>query len=147
MLLQNRGGDLSVSEETNSGSVTVSRNLYIQGQDSIGEANEPFFEVTSEGTNENGGYDIVLTKLPEGTKIYRHDSITEKEPIRRLDRYEYVGKVDENGNPVNYVSVNIPEGENVVATIPILKVQNLKPAVSFVSGPENAADFWMLIIQ
>ena len=49
--------------------------------------------------------------------------------------------VDENGNPVNYVSVNIPEGENVVATIPILKVQNLKPAVSFVSGPENAADF------
>lgn len=31
--------------------------------------------------------------------------------------------VDENGNPVNYVSVNIPEGENVVATIPILKVQ------------------------
>lgn len=49
--------------------------------------------------------------------------------------------VDENGNPVNYVSVNIPEGENFVATIPILKVQNLKPAVSFVSGPENASDF------
>ena len=49
--------------------------------------------------------------------------------------------VDENGNAVNYVSVNIPEGENFVATIPILKVQNLQPAVSFVSGPENAASF------
>ncbi|MDE5669843.1 MAG: hypothetical protein K2I14_00025 [Eubacterium sp.] len=49
--------------------------------------------------------------------------------------------VDENGNPVNYVSINIPEGENFVANIPILKVQNLKPAVSFVSGPENASDF------
>lgn len=49
--------------------------------------------------------------------------------------------VDENGNPVNYVSVNIPEGENFVATIPILKVQNLKPSVSFVSGPENALSF------
>lgn len=49
--------------------------------------------------------------------------------------------VDENGNPVNYVRVNIPEGENFVATIPILKVQNLKPGVSFVSGPENASDF------
>lgn len=49
--------------------------------------------------------------------------------------------VDENGNAVNYVSITIPEGENFVATIPILKVQNLKPAVSFVSGPDNALSF------
>ncbi|MDE5995355.1 MAG: hypothetical protein K2G56_00370, partial [Eubacterium sp.] len=49
--------------------------------------------------------------------------------------------VDENGAAVNYVTVNLPEGENFVATIPILKVQNLSPAVSFVSGPENASSF------
>lgn len=49
--------------------------------------------------------------------------------------------VDENGNAVSYVTVDIPEGENFVATIPILKVQNLKPSVSFVSGPENASSF------
>ena len=49
--------------------------------------------------------------------------------------------VDENGNAVSYVSVTLPEGENFVATIPILKVQNLKPAVSFVSGPDNASSF------
>lgn len=49
--------------------------------------------------------------------------------------------VDENKNVVNYVTVDVPEGENFVATIPILKVQNLKPAVSFVSGPENALSF------
>lgn len=49
--------------------------------------------------------------------------------------------VDENGNAVSYVTVEIPEGENFAATIPILKVQNLKPAVSFVSGPDNAEDF------
>ncbi|MDE6110782.1 MAG: YbbR-like domain-containing protein, partial [Eubacterium sp.] len=49
--------------------------------------------------------------------------------------------VDENGAAVNYVTVNLPEGENFVATIPILKVQNLQPAVSFVSGPENALSF------
>lgn len=46
--------------------------------------------------------------------------------------------VDEQGNAVNYITVAVPEGENFAATIPILKVQNLKPVVSFVSGPENA---------
>lgn len=131
--ITNRGGDLSVSEETNSGSVTVSRNLYIQGQDSIGEANEPFFEVTSEGTNENGGYDIVLTKLPEGTKIYRHDSITEKGTYQAIDRYEYVGKVDENGNPVYKIAKT--------TGIPILKgdgtndiLMREEPGKYYVSG-------------
>ena len=49
--------------------------------------------------------------------------------------------VDENGKVVEYVKVSLPEGENFVATIPILKVQNLEPAVSFVSGPENALSF------
>lgn len=49
--------------------------------------------------------------------------------------------VDENGKVVEYITVSLPEGENFVATIPILKVQNLEPAVSFVSGPENALSF------
>ncbi|MDE6722828.1 MAG: YbbR-like domain-containing protein, partial [Eubacterium sp.] len=49
--------------------------------------------------------------------------------------------VDENGKVVDYVSISLPENENFVATIPILKVQNLEPAVSFVSGPENALSF------
>ncbi|MEZ3421412.1 MAG: YbbR-like domain-containing protein [Eubacterium sp.] len=48
--------------------------------------------------------------------------------------------VDENNNIVNYVTVVAPESENFVANVPILKVQNLRPAVSFVSGPDNAAD-------
>lgn len=49
--------------------------------------------------------------------------------------------LDENGNPVSYVSIDVPDGENFVATIPILKVQDLQPTVSFVSGPENPSDF------
>ncbi|MDE5605611.1 MAG: hypothetical protein K2I73_08520 [Eubacterium sp.] len=49
--------------------------------------------------------------------------------------------VDKDGKTVDNISFDIPEGENFVATIPILKVQNLKPSVSFVSGPDNAPDF------
>ncbi len=36
--------------------------------------------------------------------------------------------VDENNNIVNYVTVVAPESENFVANVPILKVQNLRPA-------------------
>lgn len=109
----NFGADLSVTEETGTGTAAVSRNMYIQGQDTIGEANEPFFEVTSEGTAANGGYDIVLTKLPAGTKIYRHDTTMKIGTYQAFDHYDYVGKVDENGNPV-YKKAEVPG-------IPILK--------------------------
>lgn len=102
--ITNKDAELNVVTEDKSGSVTISENLYIQGQETIGEQNEPFFEVTSEGTYENGGYDIVLTKLPEGTKIYRHDTTTKKGTFQAIDHYDYVGKVDENGNPVYKVA-------------------------------------------
>ncbi len=47
--------------------------------------------------------------------------------------------LDSNGNEVRYITITVPEGESsVVATIPILKVQLLKPSVSFVGGPDNA---------
>ena len=68
--LTNNGASLDVTTNEGKGSVSVSRNLYIQGQESVGLENELFYEVTSKGTNENGGYDVVLTNLPEGTKIY-----------------------------------------------------------------------------
>ena len=96
----NNGADLNVNTETKNGSVKVSQNLYIQGQETVGKENEPFFEVTSNGTEENGGYDIVLTKLPAGTKFYRHDSATKTGKISVIDHYENVPKVDAQGNPV-----------------------------------------------
>ncbi len=47
--------------------------------------------------------------------------------------------MDSNGNEVRYITITVPEGESsVVATIPILKVQLLKPSVSFVGGSDNA---------
>ncbi|MDE6659374.1 MAG: hypothetical protein K2K01_04600 [Eubacterium sp.] len=49
--------------------------------------------------------------------------------------------VDKEGKEVNNISFDIPEGENFVATIPILKVQNLAPSVTFVGGPDNASSF------
>ena len=98
--LTNNGASLDVTTNEGKGSVAVSRNLYIQGQESVGLENELFYEVTSKGTNENGGYDVVLTNLPEGTKIYRSDATTKTGTYPVLDHYENVGKVDENGNPI-----------------------------------------------
>ena len=96
----NYGADLNNAVSSKNGSVRVNRNLYIQGQESIGMENEPFFEVASKGTNENGGYDVMLTYLPEGTKIYRKDTTTKKGTYEVLDHYENVPKVDASGNPV-----------------------------------------------
>ena len=98
--LTNNGASLDVTTNEGKGSVAISRNLYIQGQESVGLENELFYEVTSKGTNENGGYDVVLTNLPEGTKIYRSDATTKTGTYPVLDHYENVGKVDENGNPI-----------------------------------------------
>lgn len=98
--LTNNGASLDVTTNEGKGSVAVSRNLYIQGQESVGLENELFYEVTSKGTNEKGGYDVVLTNLPEGTKIYRSDATTKTGTYPVLDHYENVGKVDENGNPI-----------------------------------------------
>ena len=50
--------------------------------------------------------------------------------------------LNELGNPVENVEIIIPEGEtSLTASVPILKVQNLRPAVSFVAGPGNAESF------
>ncbi|MDE6124955.1 MAG: YbbR-like domain-containing protein [Eubacterium sp.] len=47
--------------------------------------------------------------------------------------------VDSSGNEVRYITLTVPEGESsVVATIPILKVQLLKPSVTFVGGSDDA---------
>ena len=50
--------------------------------------------------------------------------------------------LNESGNRVENVNILIPEGETTLtASVPILKVQNLRPAVSFVAGPGNAESF------
>lgn len=50
--------------------------------------------------------------------------------------------LSESGNQVENVNITIPEGEtSLTASVPILKVQNLRPAVSFVAGPGNAESF------
>lgn len=49
---------------------------------------------------------------------------------------------DSNGVKVENVSIVIPDGEaSLSATVPILKVQNLAPAVSFTAGPSNPESF------
>ena len=126
--ITNNGADLEVTTNDRKGSVAISQNLYIQGQESIGLANEPFFEVTSKGTNENGGYDVVLTNLPEGTKIYRHDSTTTTGKFQVIDHYENVPKVDENGNPVYKVANT--------SGIPILKGDGSNDYITS-EGPRN----------
>ncbi|MCH5316435.1 MAG: hypothetical protein J1E05_00540 [Eubacterium sp.] len=50
--------------------------------------------------------------------------------------------LNEIGNKIDNVEIIIPEGESALtASVPILKVQNLRPAVSFVAGPNNAESF------
>lgn len=86
------------NEEEGTGTVSITRNLYINGQESVGKENEPFFEVRSSETSGNGGFDIVVTKLPEGTKFYRQDTeITTKFEDVQVG-WEYVPKTDESGN-------------------------------------------------
>lgn len=50
--------------------------------------------------------------------------------------------LNEGGNQVENVEIIIPESEtSLTASVPILKVQNLNPAVSFVAGPSDAESF------
>lgn len=50
--------------------------------------------------------------------------------------------LNDSGNQVENVEVIIPDGETTLtASVPILKVQNLRPAVSFLAGPGNAESF------
>lgn len=50
--------------------------------------------------------------------------------------------LNEGGNKVDNVDILLPDGEtSLTANVPILKVQNLKPAVAFVAGPSNAESF------
>lgn len=50
--------------------------------------------------------------------------------------------LNESGNKVDNVDILLPDGEtSLTANVPILKVQNLKPAVAFVAGPSNAESF------
>ncbi len=44
--------------------------------------------------------------------------------------------VDSNGNPVDYVSINTTDTA-LTATVPILKVMNLKPSVNFINGSDE----------
>ena len=50
--------------------------------------------------------------------------------------------LDSNGAPVDNVEIVIPEGETaLIATVPILKVQNLPPSVIFIGGPNDPESF------
>lgn len=84
--------------EDGKGTVSVSRNLYINGQEAIGAENEPFFNVTSDGTVANGGFDIVVSKMPQGTEFYRQDSLSTQETTKQQIGWEVVNKTDANGN-------------------------------------------------
>lgn len=48
--------------------------------------------------------------------------------------------VDVNGRKVEYVTINGKE-QGFVATIPILKVQNLPPSINFINAPQNVESF------
>ena len=49
---------------------------------------------------------------------------------------------DKNGAKVDNVSLVIPDGEtSLIATVPVLKVQDLSPAVTFTAGPNNPESF------
>lgn len=105
--ITNRGEDLETKTEDGKGTASVSTNLYIQGQETVGMPNEPFFETTSEGMVENGGYDIVIDKLPEGVEFYRHDRSIGNSTYQVIDHYEYQEKKDEDGNTV-YQKAEVP---------------------------------------
>lgn len=50
--------------------------------------------------------------------------------------------LNEFGNRVENVEILLPEGETALtASVPILKVQKLRPAVSFIAGPGDAESF------
>lgn len=48
--------------------------------------------------------------------------------------------VDENGRRVEFVTISGKE-QGFVATVPILKIQNLPPSISFINAPQNVEDF------
>lgn len=86
------------TEDDGPGHVEVSRQLYINGQESVGAENEPFFTVASQNMASNGGFDIVVSKLPEGTRFYRQDSNTTTEIANIQTGWEVIPKTDANGN-------------------------------------------------
>lgn len=50
--------------------------------------------------------------------------------------------LNEVGNRVENVEIILPDGgTSMTASVPILKIQNLQPAVSFIDGPSNAGSF------
>ena len=133
--ITNNGADLDVVDNNLPGSVSITRNMYIQGQESVGEANEIFFEVSSEGTNENGGYDIVLSNLPEGVRVYRHDQTTTTGTYQVIDHYENQPMFDDNGNPVYETALT--------AGVPILKGDGSDDFLTY----ETNANYYLSNIQ
>ncbi len=92
--------EIKAEEEENKGTAEISTNLYINGQESIGGTNEPFFGTTSKQTSQNGGYDIIVPKLPEATKFYRKDSTIVEEEQNVQTGWTTQEKRDEKGNIV-----------------------------------------------
>lgn len=92
--------EIKAEEEESKGTAEISTNLYINGQESIGGTNEPFFGATSKQTNQNGGYDIIVPKLPEATKFYRKDSTIVEEEQNVQTGWTTQEKRDEKGNIV-----------------------------------------------
>ena len=92
--------EIKAEEEESKGTAEISTNLYINGQESIGGTNEPFFGATSKQTNQNGGYDIIVPKLPEATKFYRKDSTIVEEEQNVQTGWTTQEKRDGKGNIV-----------------------------------------------
>ena len=92
--------EIKAEEEENKGTAEISTNLYINGQESIGGTNEPFFGTTSKQTSQNGGYDIIVPKLLEATKFYRKDSTIVEEEQNVQTGWTTQEKRDEKGNIV-----------------------------------------------
>ena len=166
-LARSEGYELSVSgihfKETNrdesqepimisAGGSVVSSGLYRNGPDEYDE-NEMYFTVEAGDLTE--GYDVKLTGLPKGTKIFRSDFIEEEKTENLAVGKEERGVVDLAGNPVyetakggelkldlegNPVIKTNNEGETVWSDTPIYETYTIMEEITEVPGEESGKE-------
>lgn len=106
--LTNAGQDVNVSaaETEREGYATVSKNLFAEQQVQAGASGaygdpafqELFFQVNSE---KSGGFDLVFSAIPTGSRLYRLDTVLKTEPVQTgTGRFTETMETDALGNPV-----------------------------------------------
>lgn len=112
--LTNKGQDYNVALPTGDGYASISRGLYAEGQISGNptgaygdpDVNELFFSAESRGTG-NDGFDIVLSNIPAGARLFRLDTGSE---IREVEVgtgvFDKVYLTNEDGSPKYAVAEN-----------------------------------------